>query len=203
MISDYTCAKLCWSCYNDIDIFDYVINNDHVWLGVIDNIESTILAFRGSVCFLDWWRDFEAFAIFDDQLGAVERGFLEGLHDVFAQLDKSRPMVLTGHSLGAAHAQLIGGLCIANNIEVDKIVVFGSPRPGYAHLKSLLQDTPVFSYKNRHDPVTDVPFTLPDFPYASMRDFIKLDAAPPDGDEWLFLADHHSELYMQALAKKD
>jgi hypothetical protein len=86
------------------------------------------------------------------------------------------------------------------------IVAFGCPRPGYHQLADLLAAVPLRSYRNgnagNHDYVTDLPFTLPAFPFVEPRPFIDICAPPPANDRWGLLAYHHIELYEQALVSE-
>jgi hypothetical protein len=64
-------------------------------------------------------------------------------------------------------------------------------KPGFLRLSEILAPVAIRSYKNRFDPVTDVPLTLyPDLPYMQPRAQIQLDVKPPL-DDVSFFSDHH------------
>jgi predicted lipase len=145
-----------------------------------------VIVFRGSDSLEDWFRDFKAFPIDHPLLGGIERGFAEGMDNAFASIIQKtvQPLVVTGHSLGAARAYIFAGLCAVKKIPVAKVTVFGSPRPGFSKLKDILSDTEIESYRNGDDPVPDVPLTvLPLFPYIEPAPFIFLNESPVNGDD--------------------
>jgi pimeloyl-ACP methyl ester carboxylesterase len=204
--SDLDCANYCAACYSSPAQFDAVFSGaatEEVWVGVKSLDDCCVVAFRGSVSFLDWQRDLDSIMIADSYLGGVEQGFMEGMLDTFKKLsavtlpDKN-PLIITGHSLGAARA-LIYAAMMAGVRKVANVVTFGSPRPGAEKLKYLLSGVTINSYRNRHDPVTNVPFDFPGMPYVHPRDLIAVDAPPRLPDSWGLLADHHIALYVQAM----
>lgn len=206
MLTDLDCATLCWSCYNDVGIFDRVIEFDGVWAGIKHYEDCSAIAFRGSSTLQDWIRDFEGLMVNDPAIGCVEQGFMRGMRDVIAhaadEINTSMPKIyVTGHSLGAARALIFSGLVAAMGLPkiLQRCVTFGSPRPGGAKLKEVLAPVEIHSYKNGDDPVTEVPIAFPLFPYAHPRDLIMVDVPPAAGDMWGVLARHHSELYVQAM----
>jgi pimeloyl-ACP methyl ester carboxylesterase len=74
-----------------------------------------------------------------DSAGKVHRGFLAALDSVWEQvravvnkLGPTRPIFVTGHSLGAALAQLAAMRLAANGQTVTAVYLFGSPRVGDA-----------------------------------------------------------------------
>ena len=162
-----------------------------------------VAVWRGSVTPIDWLDDFDSLPVLDPVLGWVHQGFRAGVEAVQAQLDKAvtQPLIITGHSLGAAHAWLHAGLRITSGQQVSRVVVMGSPRPGFAKLAELLSRVPSSSYKNRLDPVTGVPLTTLLFPYQEPAPFIELNSAPPSPDSWGVLADHHVALYLDGISK--
>jgi hypothetical protein len=128
-------------------------------------------------------------------LGPVHEGFDEGLDELF---EKALPYLgqrpyIVGHSLGAGRAWLFGGrLVVAGNVPT-RITVCGSPRPGCQQLRTILEPVSKVSFKNRADPVTDVPLTiLPLFPYLDMTEFFVLDVLSNRID---LLADHDMNAY--------
>lgn len=162
-----------------------------------------VVVWRGSVTTLDWLDDLDAAPVDDLQLGWVHRGFREGVEAVRGQVEAAvrQPLIITGHSLGAAHAWIHAGLRVVCGAAPVRVVAFGSPRPGFTKLTELVSRVPSASYKNRYDPVTGVPVTTLLFPYLEPVPFIELDEAPPPADSWGVLADHHMDLYLAGVTK--
>lgn len=207
MLFDLTCAGLCYKTYFEPGAFDQIIDSNGVYAGIKQYADCTAIAFRGSTTITDWHRDFEAEMIDDPQLGQVEAGFLTGLREAFASPNghfSTEKLIITGHSLGAARALLFSALIIAGKGNyIPKVVTFGSPRPGAQKLKDILANTPICSYKNGDDPVTDVPFNLPEFPYIHPRELIPVKVESVTPDPWFVLHNHHIQNYIAALALKD
>jgi triacylglycerol lipase len=104
-----------------------------------------ILAFRGSGCIQDWLTDARCSFICPQILQDIEhgqvrvhRGFwlsMDSLFDQVLRLDQRscpRPVVVTGHSKGAAEALLCAYLLAKLGRPVAGVVTFGGPRVGNA-----------------------------------------------------------------------
>lgn len=205
MQTDAEIAALCAAIYDPSQIGIW----EHLWDGGADSggiyagIKDNALIFRGSITTEDWFRDLCAYprrSLVHPQLGPIHSGFYEGLDDFFKEALPllGRCPVIGGHSLGAARAWLFAGQYIAQGGGLGRIAVFGSPRPGCEQLRKLLAPASKASYKNRYDPVTEVPIWLPDFPVLHMADFSVLNQKPA-ADDWEPLADHHIELYCRGV----
>ncbi len=161
-----------------------------------------VIVFRGSLSVVDWMRDVEAVPVWDPRIGFVHGGFLCGVNDVFiaAALNVGRKVVVTGHSLGGARARIFAALCAYHNSPVAQCTVFGSPRPGFANLRRVLEKsgTPLASYRNRNDPVPIVPFL--GGLYEHTDQWQAVDSAPAAGDLEP-LRDHHMARYIDGLAR--
>lgn len=207
MLSDLDLATLCWSCYNDVATFDRVIDINGDFAGIKHYPDNEhVIAFRGSTTVEDWLRDFQGLMIDDPELGGVETGFMRGIRDTLAhcgdEIDGTPKLYITGHSLGAARALLFAALTAAQGHSqlIERVVVFGSPRPGGRKVSNWLASTRINSYKNGDDPVCDVPFDIPLIePYMHPRQLIPVDVPPPEDDSWGPIARHHVELYQAAM----
>ena len=172
--------------------------------------DATVVVMRGSITKQDWFRDFLAMPAHEvspyEKLGPVHLGFSIGLPAAWKIIKpgvtvRQKPLILAGHSLGAARAWILAGMAIVDGVVAARVVVFGSPRPGFAQLASVVAEAPQKSYRNRLDPVCEVPFNIPPkFPYVEPAPFTMLDVEPAAEDEWGPLADHHMPLYVAGLS---
>lgn len=166
--------------------------------------EWDIIAFRGSVDAEDWRDDFRGWPTLHAELGYCHDGFLQGMETAYSELQQAvgtRPVAVTGHSLGAARALILAGLMTARNRAPNLVVTFGTPRPGMAKLSNLLLDGgyPIRHYRNGPDPVCGVPLAVPFlWPYQKPKPDIRLLAAPAtesaDPFRW-----HHIPLYVEGI----
>jgi hypothetical protein len=148
--------------------FDSVVDISDVCAGIkmIDGIN--VIAFRGSANITDWIHDLEALPGFIPMVGTVHTGMYCGIPEMFDNLSlrAGEEVVLTGHSLGGAHAAYIARLCLLRGIQVSRLYLFEPPRCGYQDLHDGLRNiTELKAWRNGIDPVTDVPITLEDFPW--------------------------------------
>lgn len=192
-------------------VFDEICTTSGVDYAVKFHPDCTEIDFEGSHNPRDWLRDFQAFMIQVPGIGGVEAGFNEGTDDVvyvlLKNIPKTLPVVVGGHSLGAAHAHVVARKLIAAGFAAPLVsrCVFGSPRPGDAVLAGGLRDSPVESYRNfqdfdHQDFVCDVPFEI--FPLAPFKHpgaYTLINVAPEANDPWGPLARHHMQLYRKGL----
>jgi|ERR1700679_1435859 len=165
------------------------------------------LVFRGSVTPEDWMRDMNAIPVWHPNIGFVHAGFFAGLDTLYPIVKAviSGGVTILGHSLGAARACDMSGLfaedCSSNKLPcpVKTLVTFGQPRPAFINLKRIIDKAGIVhrSYRNRNDPVPEVPFPFP-LPFIHTEDYISLDAAPSPTDLEP-LRDHHIQLYIQGV----
>ena len=165
--------------------------------------ETDLILFRGSQDATDWLRDLMALPVRPQrhpQLGVVHAGFLIGMEGTFAAIAPllRRPFIVAGHSLGAAHACLFAGLWLTQRTigtpTLQRIMLCGCPNPADATLKSLLAPLPIISYRNRRDPICEVPPA----PFVRVREFTAIDGKPPLGDG-LGVLDHPIHRYQAGL----
>lgn len=193
-------VALCADIYSQPSIFDKVVDVGNVFLGIKEDADSYTIVARGSYTLLDWIRDLEAISLADTgELGLVPYGFYKGTQDACLALqlhNVHKPIYFGGHSLGAAHALLIGGKLIAAGGRVAKAVLCGCPTPGGEKLKYLWSGTEIDSYRNMNDPVTYLPKlgSLVD-----CRDFISVLGAPSRPDPYGIFAAHRIKYYIQGV----
>jgi Lipase (class 3) len=218
MISHSALADLCVGLYAydgkkiEWDHYDDGANSDGVCWALADRGDYAVVVLRGSTTREDWRRDFDAWAdpFHHDDLGPVHPGFLSGMRTVqreIVELAPAKPLVITGHSLGAARASILSALLTFEGRQILARVVFGEPRPGFAQLAYILSMTTGASYRNtggaRHDLITDVPFSFPPEEYVHPTPLIDVSEIPDKGisDSWGIFALHHMPLYAAALQK--
>ena len=209
MISDKDLATLCGAIYagsaDAWDHFDPGDDDDAVcWaLKKLDGYDAIV--FRGSDTFKDWIRDLRAAPI-PTRLGQVHAGFYAGMEKTWAEIRamQSQPLIVTGHSLGAARAGVLCGLAILDGTTPAARVVFGEPKPGFSDLAKITNAAPGRSYRNgdnrHHDPVPDVPFSFPPFEYVHPTPIIPV-CDVPTGDLFARLGIfswHHVQHYIEA-----
>jgi hypothetical protein len=216
MPSDFDFARLCNGIYayaGDVPVqWDHYSIEEVFWaykrLGADD-----VIIFRGSVTFADWLDDFDFVSnpFAHSELGDVHRGFLVGMPDAWtrikAVLRPGAPLHVAGHSLGAARATVCAALAINDGIIPQSRVVFGEPQPGFQSFAQKLAPIPhQASYcngdKDGHDLITEVPFSLPAWPYVHPTPLTQVSATPDPAirEKWRAFAYHHCPLYVRALA---
>jgi hypothetical protein len=201
--SDLDLARLCLASETNAVGFDFIDNGAEsgVWFGIKKCPDFDIVCFRGSITVQDWMLDGQTEMISCPGIGQVHSGFSRNMLFIKARLSTLvRPNpVVTGHSLGAARAAIYAGLLAQRPYEEPvKVALFGCPRPGAQALVDVCEHLSITSYKNRHDPVTDVPLSFPEFPYVPVRPYIYIDgmidtSLPPPFD------DHHIQNYCKGI----
>jgi len=129
-----------------------------------------LLAFRGTepACLRDWMTDAEIIQVPGCGRGLVHHGFLQALNhswdEISAKLKQfcssSQPLIVTGHSLGAALATLAVAKLRETGQPVSGLYTFGSPRVGdqtFADWFNQDFKSRAFRFVNNNDLVTRVP----------------------------------------------
>ena len=186
-------------------------SDDEVCWGIVEKAVAQIVCFRGSIVLEDFFRDAvseEAVTLeppWGTAVGRVPAGFTLGLIDAYSaivpMLDKSKDLIVIGHSLGAARALILSGMLVSNGQPPKEIVTWGSPMPGMAALKTLLGPIIQRSYRNRRDPICDVPIPIELWPYCHPSALIEVDGGAPgpnDDPKDLFFS-HHIANYAKAM----
>ena len=165
MINDLYLARLCALAYDPGASWDHAWTTNSVYVYCRKVNGTYVIVFRGSDNMEDWFDNLKGWPTYHKDLGFCHTGFLEDMDVVVCEvlaLVNGSPIVITGHSLGAPRALILGGLLTVLGVKPQSIVVFGEPRPGFAKLKSVLLEGgfPIRSYRNRSDPVWLVPYYL-------------------------------------------
>jgi hypothetical protein len=200
MISDHGLALIAARAYSVPATFS--IGDAHVLVVTDADPDAVIIAFRGTdpACLLDVVADLRAAPSHDADLGWLHGGFLWDIHCAFDRVIAAiggRPVILTGHSKGAAEATGTAAKLKARGVPVLKLTVFGCPRMGFEALgcQGLLNQVakiPGTSYRHGRDPVTEVPGLLvPARPNVPIGETVNsIDKIP----------DHAMDRYIAALA---
>lgn len=147
--------------------------------------EYRYLAFRGTETNRprDWARDADYAPALGELEGRVHSGFRAALNEVWAALEgelefNGRPLIVTGHSLGAGLAVLAAARAADLGHDVGAVYLYGCPRPGLADFRSAydqrLHDV-TFNVINHIDLVTRVPFLAQGFRHVGRRMYFDLD----------------------------
>jgi hypothetical protein len=185
---------------------------DHIDLGAGDGIYwglkkldgYDVIAIRGSITLQDWIDDLRALPI-PTRIGHVHAGFYTGMENLWSELKPmlTQPVIITGHSLGAARASVLCGLMKADGVIPARRVVFGEPKPGLLDFAKFIEGMGP-SYRNgdatHHDYVTDVPLTMPPLQFVH-SDPVTIITDRPTGNIFATMgifAWHHWPLYQIA-----
>jgi hypothetical protein len=216
--TDADLVNLCGLIYSPtavVDDWDYLDlgPDDGICLALKKLDGCDVIVFRGSITVHDWIDDIMVLPIgsigpLKTVMGNVHFGFYSGMEKVWAELKPliTQPVIVTGHSLGAARADILCGLMIADGMSPVARVVFGEPKPGLMDFGAYIKNVPGRSYRNgdtkHHDVVTDVPMLFPPLQFVHPTPIIVV-TAEPSGDFFSRLglfAYHHIELYQAAVA---
>lgn len=133
----YACALQSAEAYDESP----TIFTDLAHVRISETAQALFVAFRGSKSIRDWITDGEflrqSSAYFG---GSIHGGFLRAWLDIENQLidrlfkimGAGKPLLICGHSLGGAMAQLCSVACQKLNLPVRAVYTFGQPRVGDA-----------------------------------------------------------------------
>lgn len=151
---------------------------------VAEGPAGAVLVFRGSSAPLDWITNLNAAPVGWRGGGRVHRGFAKALEPVWPEIARQiekvlggagGPLLITGHSLGAALATLSAGL-----IPAGRLITFGSPKVGDSAFCRSVRAAE--RYVNNRDVVCRLP--LPGLPMVkAYRHVGRLHFIGPDGRE--------------------
>lgn len=151
---------------------------------------------------MDVIRDMRFIPWYHPVLGWAHAGFLKGavriFDDVTQHINKDVPVILTGHSLGAALALLVGVLLKHSGYDVVEYVGFACPRTfvynKQRHNKNAEVRFPITIYRFENDIVPILPFAFP-FYYHHPVELTQLG----DGSGIPSLLDHGMDNYVEAM----
>ena len=145
-----TAARLCKETYE----------RDKEWIFMADP-DACYLAIQGTTCIEDWVKDFKFLFRRDD----THRGFEIIARQYSEQVQSrciefpctDRTMVICGHSMGGAVAQIIASYLGQLNKNNLAVVTFGAPRPGGRGLRYRLKGVKHYRFVHGNDPVQHCP----------------------------------------------
>ncbi|MAR09587.1 MAG: hypothetical protein CL681_06395 [Blastopirellula sp.] len=152
---------------SEISFFDL----DETQAFVAANDDLVVVAFRGTepTTLADWITDLSLDLMRGPLGGEVHSGFYDSLSNIWCDFDdevrrlqsrKSRPVYVTGHSLGGAMANLAVARWVEMRRPVHALYTFGQPRAGdkvFSLNFDFVFKTATFRFVNRCDIVTRVP----------------------------------------------
>jgi len=200
-ITDLDLVNACADTYNATAKWDHLWTRGDVHIAHRRLRGFDIVASRGSFDLDDWIRDVSFIPIWSWRLGGfVHYGFYKDMPRVPREILAAVPtgnIVLTGHSLGASHSNILAGLLLALGIKPRALIMFGEPRSDFGNIGRKLKKAcvPVRSYRNRHDPVCEVPLGLGRLlPYRHEWELTGIDGGSGSDPRDPF-NDHHIALY--------
>ena len=141
--------------------------------------EHVFLAFRGTESHdpVDWARDAQFVPQLGELGGRVHSGFRAALGEVWVAVEgaleaTARPIVVTGHSLGAGLAVLSAARAVVAGMDVAAVYLYGCPRPGLSDFRSAYDrqlGSVTYNVINHIDLVTRVPLLAQGFRHVGMR----------------------------------
>ena len=117
------CVNLCAAIYDDTNAkWDARFDTSGVSWGVKAEASRSYVVFRGSKVLIDWLNDVTAIdpdeMATDDAFGPMWGGFMIGVSDAWSAIkpliSQAKEVVFTGHSLGAAHADIAAAYAICD-----------------------------------------------------------------------------------------
>lgn len=154
--------------------------------------------------FMDVIRDMRFIPWYDKKLGWAHSGFLHGGLDIFEEigenLDPDIPIIVTGHSLGAALALIVSILLKQAGYNVVEYVGFACPRTFVYNKQKHNKDSsvrfPMTIYRYENDIVPILPLSFP-FGYHHPVEMTQLGY----GDGLPSILDHSMSNYEEAINK--
>lgn len=196
------------------DIYEPGNGDNGICYGIIKSPTENQIFLRGSAKLQDWVRDLMAITnpFEHDVFGPIHPGAFIGLEAASVQiskhLDSTKPILISGHSLGGQRTTLLTALFIQMGILPKNMrrVPFAAPKAGFRKLLDYVAGVPVQSYWNSvnvfHDPVPMLPATFPPEDY--VQDPLIMVSGNPDAKIWLELgifAPHHMPAYLVGVSK--
>lgn len=210
MITALQCAQLCQELYDhpEPEHWAHLWSGGDVFCSLRVLMDEFVVVFRGSTTAENWERDLQPLPVFDKEVGFCHSGFLEQMDTALAEIipalgtDAHMSLTVTGHSLGAARARIAAAKLTVRGVKVDQLLTFGSPRPGFANVRRIIEKSGMAhqSFRYNNDPVCLVPFPVPlVLPFEHTEDWTQLTGPSNPDDALGALRDHKLQNYIGAL----
>jgi hypothetical protein len=150
--------KVCKDAYTD---FNYSVG--HTQFLHREYADHQIISYSGSKEWQDWAHDANIVKTPYKDMGWVHKGFSSAYDELLPiqdkVLNKDKPVVVTGHSLGGATATIAAVDLKARGYKVHSLTTFGCPKVGGDSFHAAFDkaDIPAFRYVNAWDVVPRVP----------------------------------------------
>ncbi len=147
------------------------VDNNSAQAALVEHEDFLCMAFRGTNELEDWLDNINAFST-KELFGEFHRGFWNSVVDVWEPLNdkfrvlqqkKSRPLFITGHSLGGAMATIAAAKLIHEDKPFTSVYTFGQPRALTRETTRIFNmecKSRFFRFHNNNDIVTRVPARL-------------------------------------------
>jgi hypothetical protein len=195
-MTDTEAALRCCAIYDRPEYFDAIFDIAGVYVGFKFIAGNVHLICRGSLTWLDWFRDGESIETVEHPvLGTVGKGFIDGVDAIYAVIKKKLPfrsedlVFLEGHSLGCAHGEYLAGLLVNDGMHVE-LSLFEPPQACGPKLVEMLARYPVRPYANCGSSIPYMPSEL-----AQPRRLINVSCPPVAADLTPFRYHHMPLLY--------
>jgi hypothetical protein len=168
------CAKLaCVEIYDkNTGAFNRITKVDDTVCGVVATGEKYYVVLQGTHDLKGVMEDVDIFQTQHNDLGLLHSGFNRDLSELIVKLmpklPLDKPIVISGHSKGAAQGAILAARLHLMSIPIEKVVLFGCPNAGDRTFSNYLnQNIEGVSYRNAvnkfpyfGDPVPIVPISF-------------------------------------------
>jgi hypothetical protein len=194
MISDLELALAAQATYHNPPSFPPPEGSD-VWCRVTLGSDGVtkLVAIRGSVTPIDWFRDFLFMPLVSrdhPEMGRCHAGFLNGVLVIVDQIHNligSSPYAISAHSLGGGEGVGLAGILILRKRPPVRVLTCGAPRFGMQKFVELLRPYDVKQLRRGNDPVPTVPWDIP-----PLLEFLDTTIQTPIGKPQLIATNCHS-----------
>ncbi len=158
----------------------------------------TYASFRGSQEPADWLKNARFLPSTNEMGATVHTGFVEALDEVWGEFEPAisasgSPVMVTGHSLGAALASLAALRLAMGGGEVAAVYTYGQPRTGHGSFRDLYEPAigaVTYRFVNHIDLVTRVPLLLQGYRHVGRRMYFDASGSfHPEASAWRVAAD--------------
>lgn len=150
--------KVCKEAYTD---YNYAVG--HTQFLYRNYGDHQVISYAGSKELKDWGHDANVVKKQYGNMGWVHGGFADAYDEIKALqdtlVDRKKPLVITGHSLGGATATVAALDLKQRGYNVHSVYTYGAPRVGYSDFKDIYGKAgiPTYRFINAWDVVPRIP----------------------------------------------